>query len=235
MTTTSADLTPFGFTPTESSVYFALLNRGPSTGYGIARELSIARANAYQALRGLVSKGGAIVVDGHPARFRAVRPDVLLAQITEQQAGRLDRLQQDLERMPAGGADAIVRVSGSRAVFDLISRTAARETGPMTFLGSISALTPLIPVLRKRAADASATAVWVVGAAGALPVPIVDAIPEGRMGEYFPHEAMLVLTATAGFAVRLDGAETGAVWTSDPTLMGALRAALAALTAGAPA
>ena len=31
------DLTPFGFTPTESLVYEVLLTGGPGTGYAIAR------------------------------------------------------------------------------------------------------------------------------------------------------------------------------------------------------
>ena len=232
-TTRYPDLTPFGFTPTESAAYFALVRRGPSTGYAIAGELSIARANAYQALRGLVAKHGAIMVDGDPPRFRAVRTDALLARITDQQAERLDRLQKDLERVPAVGADVIVRVSGTRAVYELVSRTAAREAGPMTLLGSLDALVPLIPVLRKRVAEASSTLVWVVGAGGALPVNIVDAIPEARVREFFPQDTMLVFTPTATIAVRIDGTEAGAIWTSDPTLIGALRAALAALTTGA--
>src|SRR5207249_10815205 len=53
------DLTPFGFTPTESLVYATLLRLGPSTGYAIARGARLARANAYGALEGLVSRGAA--------------------------------------------------------------------------------------------------------------------------------------------------------------------------------
>ena len=53
------DLTPFGFTPTESLVYEVLLTGGPGTGYSIARSAGLARANAYSALEGLVSKGAA--------------------------------------------------------------------------------------------------------------------------------------------------------------------------------
>ena len=30
------DLTPFGFTPTESSIYETLLDLGPSSGYAVA-------------------------------------------------------------------------------------------------------------------------------------------------------------------------------------------------------
>jgi len=38
------DLTPFGFTPTESLIYEVLLTEGPGTGYGIARSAGLARA-----------------------------------------------------------------------------------------------------------------------------------------------------------------------------------------------
>ncbi|MBK8005037.1 MAG: hypothetical protein IPK12_14215 [Gemmatimonadetes bacterium] len=51
------DLTPFGFTPTESRVYGVLLSGGPGTGYAIARNAELARANTYSALEGLVAGG----------------------------------------------------------------------------------------------------------------------------------------------------------------------------------
>src|SRR2546421_230287 len=38
------DLTPFGFTPTESQVYGALLRLGPSTGYAVAHATRVAPA-----------------------------------------------------------------------------------------------------------------------------------------------------------------------------------------------
>ncbi|MGH7732244.1 MAG: helix-turn-helix domain-containing protein, partial [Gemmatimonadales bacterium] len=41
------DLTSFGFTPTESRMYAALVRHGPGTGYALARSTSLARANAY--------------------------------------------------------------------------------------------------------------------------------------------------------------------------------------------
>src|SRR5262245_53013412 len=109
-----ADLTPFGFTPTETRVYFALLGRGPSSGYAVGRELSIARANAYQALRGLVAKGAATVTGETPPKFRAVRPEALYAQIVDTQTRKLDKLESDLARAPQSGADPVIRVGGRR-------------------------------------------------------------------------------------------------------------------------
>src|SRR3989442_459394 len=71
------DLRPFGFTPTESLVYTALLELGPSTGYAVARAARLARANAYAALEGLVTRRAAGRAPGRPARYPPVDPQTL--------------------------------------------------------------------------------------------------------------------------------------------------------------
>src|SRR3989442_736373 len=76
-----ADLMPFGFTATESMVYSTLLRLGPATGYAVARAVRLARANAYGALDGLVSRGAAVRIPGRPMRYRPADPQALVAQI----------------------------------------------------------------------------------------------------------------------------------------------------------
>ena len=66
------DLSPFGFTPTETHVYSALLDRGFTSAYALAKSIGVARANVYQALNGLVSKGAAIRVSESPQVFRPI-------------------------------------------------------------------------------------------------------------------------------------------------------------------
>ena len=78
----TVDLTHFGFTPTESLVYQALLTNGPGTGYALARAAGLARANAYSALEGLVTKGAARVDGGRPKQYRPEPPASLMARIT---------------------------------------------------------------------------------------------------------------------------------------------------------
>src|SRR5207237_5263803 len=90
------DLTPFGFTPTESQVYGALLRLGPSTGYALAHATRVARANTYGALEGLAGRAAAIRLPGRPARYRAVDPRALVAQLAAEQGQALDRLSQAL-------------------------------------------------------------------------------------------------------------------------------------------
>src|SRR5947199_9082618 len=88
----TVDLTPFGFTPTESQVYGALLRLGPSTGYALAHATRVARANTYGALEGLASRAAAIRLPGRPARYRAVDPRALVAQLAAEQGQAPDRL-----------------------------------------------------------------------------------------------------------------------------------------------
>src|SRR6476619_8356748 len=95
------NLTHFGFTPTESLVYEVLLRDGPGTGYSIARSAGLARANAYSALEGLVSKGAARADSGRPRRFRPESPSALIARITNDHSLALERLGGDLESLSA--------------------------------------------------------------------------------------------------------------------------------------
>ena len=193
----------------------------------------MARANAYQALRGLVAKGAAAVVGEEPPKFRAIRPDALYAQIVDAQTRKLDKLEADLARAPQPGAEAVVRISGKRSVTELMSRTAARETGPVRILAPLSLLTALVPVLRKRAADASETTIWALGSGGQLPVPIADAVPAARVREFFPGDVALMTAGTSAVIARLEEAELEALWSGDPAFVGLVRGTLEALTAGA--
>src|SRR3989442_5077989 len=86
---TGIDLTPFRFTPTESVVYSALLRLGPSTGYGIGRATRLARANAYAALEGLVTRGAAQRTSGRPVQYRPTDPQAPVARLAAQQGEAL--------------------------------------------------------------------------------------------------------------------------------------------------
>lgn len=61
-----------GLTRHESELYIALCREGELTGYEAAKITGIPRANAYQALAGLVDKGGAYVVEGTVPHYTAV-------------------------------------------------------------------------------------------------------------------------------------------------------------------
>ncbi|MBH1940962.1 TrmB family transcriptional regulator [Mobilitalea sibirica] len=61
-----------GLTKNESELYIVLCREGQLTGYEAAKISGIPRANAYQALSGLVDKGAACVVEGAVPRYVAV-------------------------------------------------------------------------------------------------------------------------------------------------------------------
>ncbi|UCF42001.1 MAG: helix-turn-helix domain-containing protein [Gemmatimonadota bacterium] len=228
----SLDFTPFGFTPTESLVYEALLERGPSSGYRLSKAISIARANTYQALNGLVAKGAAVAGEETPRVFRAVAPDALLALVARGQARQLDRLERQLRDRGSAGEPAIVPIRGERELQELVLRTAARAAGPVSFLGTERQISQLLPVWRKRAADGADTELWVAGARPkGFPLTIKGTVDADALERHFGAPATILLAPGATvLATAREGSLSG-YWSSDPILRGAASACLAALTA----
>ena len=124
----AVDLTPFGFTPTESLVYATLLRLGLSTGYAVARASRLARANAYGALEGLVTRGAATKTPptARPIRYRPADPQALLAHLATLQGEALDRLARALRDTSHPGEPVTKEVGGARAVANLILQLVAR-------------------------------------------------------------------------------------------------------------
>src|SRR5687768_3926526 len=110
------DLTHFGFTPTESLVYQVLLTGGPGTGYAIARAAGLARANAYSALEGLVSKGAARVDVGRPRRYRPEAPAALIARISNDHGQALEQLSRELDAVSVPQTETLVELLSTRSL-----------------------------------------------------------------------------------------------------------------------
>ena len=146
------DLTPFGYTPTESLVYEVLLTEGPGTGYAIARAAGLARANAYSALEGLVAKGAARSDGGRPRRYRPEDTTAIIARIANQHGRALDKLSADLEGLAAPAAPTVVEIDSPRAALQLISHDVARATSTVSLLAPPEAYPLLAPALRRPAA-----------------------------------------------------------------------------------
>jgi sugar-specific transcriptional regulator TrmB len=141
----------FGFSPTESRTYEALLRLGASTGYAVARHLGIARANAYQALESLARRGAARKAGGNPTRYVALPPVALLAELERSFRRDLSALEESLRQVtlavtPAGGGGDLEILTSASDVLDRFVRLAdsAKEellavTGPWAE-GSFEAL-----------------------------------------------------------------------------------------------
>lgn len=147
------DLTPFGFTPTESLVYQVLLTQGPGTGYSIARAAGLARANAYSALEGLVAKGAARAEGGRPKRFRPEATSALIARIATDHGHALDKLSAELQALGAPETPSVVEIGSPRAALQLISRDVGRAARSVLLLAPAEAYPLLALALRRPAAN----------------------------------------------------------------------------------
>ena len=145
------DLTPFGFTPTESLVYAVLLTGGPGTGYAIARTAGLARANAYGALEGLVTKGAARMEGSRPKRYRPEPPSALLARIAGDHGRHLDQLSAQLDALSVPATPTLVEVTSSRGALQLIQHDVARAATSVRLLAPAEAFPLLGPALRRPA------------------------------------------------------------------------------------
>ncbi len=226
------DINLFGFTPTESLAYNALVRLGPMSGYALAKELNIARANAYQALNGLVKKGVADTIDDQrPQRYRPLRPDALLVKVVSEEAQKIDLLERQVAEVQHPAGATTQTVTGERALLDLATRTIAREPDRVACLGPTRLLRALNPAWRRREADARIQQVWVAGddPGDSVAVDVQGSIPLETIEEAFGSAVFLLDTPGAILIASVDGAAVTGQWSTDPLLVGAARLTLRTL------
>ena len=217
------DLTPFGYTPTESLVYEVLLTGGPGTGYAIARAAGLARANAYSALEGLVAKGAARSDGGRPRRYRPEDTTALIARIANHHGQALDRLSVDLEGLAAPAAPTVVEIDSPRAALQLIAHDVARATGSVSLLAPPEAYPLLAPALRRPAAAGVA-----LNLLATAPVDL-DFAPVGVAVENhaWPGTPLVsVVDDRSAVVAYRQGSEVHGHWSTAPALVAAARFAL---------
>ena len=209
------DLTPFGFTPTETRMYATLLSFGPGTGYALAQAAGLARANAYSALEGLVAKGAARADGERPKRFRPESGPALLAKLGDRQAAALDRLGASLAASGAPEGPAVVELGTARACWQALGRDIARATERVWLFAPPDAYAALGPVLR-RAAGAVADTVFLSSAEVALDFAAVQRMEPAA----WPGEPILaVVDARVSVIGRRAGGEFEAQWSASPAVV----------------
>lgn len=214
------DLTPFGFTPTESRVYEVLLSGGPGTGYAIARSAGLARANTYSALEGLVSKGAARAEPGEPRRFRAEPPAGVLARVATAQGDALERLSRSLEGFGAADSPVVVELTTPRGALQLLTQEIGRAQRTVLLAAPTEAYPLLVPALR-RAVSAGLETVLLAEAPLELPFVQVAALAAEVVWPGLPLIAVMD-DRSAVLAVR-DGTEVHGHWSSAPAFVAAAR------------
>lgn len=219
------DLTPFDFTPTESAAYVALLSLGPASGYAVAKHMHVARANAYQALDGLAAKGAASLATDTPRVYRAVSPQALLALLTQAEAAKLDRLEEQLAALQHVGEPATIPFRGERRLEQLVLRTAARATR-VRCVGPEALLRRLVPIWRKRSQDEAETELLVLGELpDAFPVPLAGSATAKAPSYFGGRDPFVLVTESAVILGTIEDEITG-TWSSEPLFAGLARAAL---------
>jgi HTH-type transcriptional regulator, sugar sensing transcriptional regulator len=222
------DLTRFGFTPTEGLIYEVLLTNGPGTGYAIARAAGLARANAYSALEGLVTKGAARVEGGRPRQYRPEPPESLVARISNDQGLALDRLSTELDALSVPGTPTVVEVESPRAVLQLITRDVARATSSVALLAPADAFPLLAPALRRPVSSGLSVDLYSTGPVelGFSPVEIIS---DGHSWPGMP--IISVVDGRTALLASRQGSDVRGHWSTAPAFVAAARLALEALLA----
>lgn len=213
----SIDLTPFGFTPTESLAYATLLRLGPSTGYAVARGARVARANAYAALEGLVHQGAATRVAGRPARYRPADPDAVLVQLAARQGEALDQLARSLRGAARSGEPAIREIAGARALATALMQLVPRAQRSVRGVLAAELWRPTLPAWR-RAAERATLDLRLAGDG-----PDAEGLARGTV----PADTPTLLVIDDAHAVIAEpGAGAAALWSSHPLITRLAAAAL---------
>jgi sugar-specific transcriptional regulator TrmB len=217
------DLTRFGFTPTESLIYEVLLTSGPGTGYAIARSAGLARANAYSALEGLVSKGAARVEGGRPRQYRPEPPTSLIARISNDQGMALDRLNTDLEAISVPGTPTVVEVESPRALLQLLTHDIARATRSVALLAPPDAFPLLAPALRRPVSSGLPVDLYSTGPVD-LAFSSVEVISEGHRWPGMP--IISVVDERSALLASRQGNDVRGHWSTAPAFVASARLAL---------
>jgi sugar-specific transcriptional regulator TrmB len=204
------DLTPFGFTPTESVVYASLLKLGPSTGYAVARACRLARANTYSALEGLVARGAATST-GRPAQYRPADPSGLVARVAAVQGQALDRLSRALEGANTTTEPTVHGAEGLRGTVNALQQLVARAERSVSGTVSSELWRPSLPAWRRAAARAT-LAVRIAGEADDA-----EGLSKGTAPADTP--TILLVDAVRVFAASGTGDLLRSLWSAHPLLV----------------
>lgn len=220
------NLERFGFTPTETKVYEALLRRGPSTGYAIARDVGIARANAYQALDGLVRRGAARRAAAVPVQFSAITPGVLVADLERSFRRDLVQLEDTLRSVTpreVAAAPSPVTVSDPEVLLDHAAEICrAAQSELLVVMGPwASSLIAPIAIARGRGATVRIVSLGSPAPEGAILRPA----PAGEVRGYWGGLPVLVLADRihAACGVLGEAGATAGLVASSPALAPFLR------------
>ena len=114
------NLSSFGLTRIEATIYITLLSHGAMTGYEIAKETGISRSNVYNSLATLVEKGAAYTMQGEASKFVPVKVEVFLHNTLKELEKKADFIIQHAPK-PVEQETGYITIKGSRHIKDKIT------------------------------------------------------------------------------------------------------------------
>ncbi|WP_036799567.1 TrmB family transcriptional regulator [Photobacterium marinum] len=92
-------LMAFGFSKTDALVYLCLLQNGRSSGYKIAKEISLSRSTVYSSIDNLYNNGYIFLCDGQTKEYEAKSPDLIFEQIEKKCIDNIHYLKTELKNL----------------------------------------------------------------------------------------------------------------------------------------
>jgi len=140
-----SNLGRMGFTGPEARTYEALIRAQPATAYELAKISGLARANSYNAVTNLVTKGAIQPVSSQPVRYAITSPDHFFSGIAGEIQATAERIQDQVNATAAPVADQFVEVSnGKLAVDDKIRSLIAAARQDLHFKTSAELIKPYV-------------------------------------------------------------------------------------------
>ena len=190
-------LQPFGFTRTQDIVFWALTRRGSATGYAIARDTGIARANVYDALDVLERRGLASSSGGRPSKYQAAAAEATQALLAGGVRRELAELALKLG-IEGTGTQPIPQTDAEhgeiRSLLDVVSETSRCIAAAA--LEVLAVVGPWVPELLPALTEARRRGVAVRVASLGLPAPdgaIVREVPRAELEAYWGGLPVMVV------------------------------------------
>jgi len=98
-------LVDLGFSQYEARTYIGLIGREPMTGYAIAKDTQVPQPKVYETLGRLVERGAVLQASDSPAKFIAVAPSRVLAQVEATTRRRISTAELEISRLRTGVDD----------------------------------------------------------------------------------------------------------------------------------
>lgn len=203
-------------------MYAVLVRHGPGTGYALARAASLARANAYSALEGLVAKGAARVEGDRPKHYRPEAPATLLSRLSNAQGEALDRLGSALASAGGAAAPALVELTSGRGLLQLLSREIARASERVWLCVPAEAYPILTPALRRAQAQALSVE---LRSSGPVELDFASVLPVGAPADWPGDPILCVIDRRSAVLASRSGEAVQGHWSSSPAFVAGAAAA----------